>query len=98
MSTSVNTGKTVLVRWRISNVLAALQASGEFDTVSLSFRAPFGPRRGVGVVPEGGGSDKPLQVGANGVSDTYFRVLSIPIVRGRAFTFEEGQEPVMVHR
>lgn len=71
-------------------VLPALQATGEFQTVSLSTRAPFGPRSGVGVIPPGGDPDTPLTVAANGVSDSYFRLLSIPIVRGRAFIFEEA--------
>jgi predicted permease len=71
-------------------VLPALQATGEFETVSLSARAPFGPGSLVGVIPPGGDPDTPLRVLANGVSDSYFRVLSIPIVRGRAFTAEEA--------
>jgi predicted permease len=71
-------------------VLRALQSSGEFEAVSLSFRAPFGPRRTVAIVPPGADREKTLRVSANGVSESYFRVLSIPIVRGRAFTFEEA--------
>jgi predicted permease len=83
-------------------VLPALHATGDFQTVSLSTRAPFGPRSGVGVIPPGGDPDTPLNVTANGVSDSYFQLLSIPIVRGRAFTFEETfatgkNEPVIVN-
>ena len=71
-------------------VLPALGATGEFQTVSLSTRAPFGSRSSVGVIPPGGDPNTPLSFGANGVSDSYFDLLSIPIVRGRAFTFEES--------
>ena len=84
-------------------VLPALQAIGEFETVSLATRAPFeGARSSVGVIPPGGDRDKPLSVAANGVSDSYFRLLSIPIVRGRSFTLEEaladgGHGPVIVN-
>jgi predicted permease len=67
------------------NVLPALEASGEFEAVSLAFRAPFGASRLVRVNPPGGQGD-PLRVTANGVSESYFRLLSIPIVRGRTFT------------
>src|SRR5919106_5897734 len=55
------------------DVLPALQASGDFESVSLSFRAPFGPRRSIGVIPPGRDSANPLSVAANGVSDNYFR-------------------------
>jgi putative ABC transport system permease protein len=72
------------------DVLPALQATGEFETVSLSARTPFGPGSSVRVIPPGGDSKASLSVLANGVSDSYFRLLSIPIVRGRAFTFEEA--------
>ena len=71
-------------------VLPALQASGEFETVSLAFRAPFGPSRLVEIIPPGGDPGTPLRVRANGVSDSYFRLLSISIVRGRAFTVDEA--------
>jgi predicted permease len=72
------------------DVLPALRATGEFQTVSLATRAPFGSRSGIGVIPPGGNPDAPLNVGGNGVSDSYFRLLSIPIVRGRAFSVEEA--------
>jgi predicted permease len=83
-------------------VLPALHATAGFQTVSLSTRAPFGPRSSTGVIPPGGNPDTPLNVAANGVSDSYFRLLSIPIVRGRAFTVEEalatgGHGPVIVN-
>jgi predicted permease len=72
-------------------VLPALQATGGFQAVSLSTRAPFeGARSSIGVIPPGGDRDTPLSVAANGVSDGYFRLLSIPIVRGRAFTLAEA--------
>ena len=70
-------------------VLPALQASGEFETVSLSALAPFGSSSSVQLIPPGGGPDKPMSVRANGVSDSYFPLLSIPLVRGRAFTPDE---------
>ncbi|HSC26817.1 MAG TPA: ADOP family duplicated permease [Vicinamibacterales bacterium] len=71
-------------------VLPALQAIGDFQSVSVSTRAPFGSRSSVGVIPPSGDPDAPINVTGNGVSDGYFRLLSIPIVRGRAFTFEEA--------
>ncbi len=74
------------------DVLPALQSAGEFETVSLSGGAPFGPGSRVHVIPPGGGS--PLRVLANGVSDSYFRLLSIPIVGGRAFTPAEVLDTV----
>jgi uncharacterized membrane protein YqjE len=71
-------------------VLPALQASGEFETVSLSKRAPFGPGTRIQIIPPGADPGRPLSVMANGVSEHYFRLLSIPIVRGRAFTVDEA--------
>ena len=72
------------------DVLPALQSAGEFETVSLSARAPFGSGLiGFDVIPPGGDPETPMRVRANGVSDSYFRLLSIPIVRGRAFTPDE---------
>ena len=84
-------------------VLPALQAIGEFETVSLATRAPFeAARSSVAVIPPGGDRDAPLSVAANGVSDSYFRLLSIPIVRGRSFTLDEaladgGHGPAIVN-
>ena len=80
------------------DVLPALQATGEFETVSLSARAPFGPSSRVSVIPPGGDPETPLSVAANGVSDSYFRLLSIPIVRGRAFTPSEALRPARTGR
>jgi len=71
-------------------VLPALQTIGEFETVSLAARAPLGSSSSVRVIPPGGDPDAPLSVRANGVGESYFRLLSIPIVRGRGFTFEES--------
>jgi hypothetical protein len=68
-------------------VLPALQAAGEFETVSLSALAPFGSSHLVRIVPPDG---NPLSVSSNGISESYFRLLSIPIVRGRAFTVDEA--------
>jgi predicted permease len=71
-------------------VLPALQASGEFAAVSLAFRAPFGPSRLVRIIRPGDDAGNPLRVAANGISESYFQLLSIPIVRGRAFTADEA--------
>jgi len=84
------------------DVLPALQAAAGFEAVSLSARAPFGPGSLVAVIPPGGDPKTPSSVLANGVSDSYFHVLSIPIVRGRAFTPDEalgtgGNGPLIVN-
>jgi hypothetical protein len=42
------------------------------------------------IVPPDGDPGKPLSVRSNGVSEHYFRLLSIAIVRGRAFTADEA--------
>jgi predicted permease len=75
-------------------VLPALQATGEFETVSLSTGAPFGQGERVRVMPSGADPTSRLSVMANGISDSYFRLLSIPIVRGRAFTPAEAVDAV----
>ena len=74
-------------------VLPSLRSTGEFEAVSVSTRAPFGSRSSVGVIPPGGEPDRPVSVAANGVSDDYFRLLSIPILRGRVFTAEDAFAP-----
>lgn len=81
------------------SVLPALQAAG-FEAVSLSALAPFGSSWRDRMVPEGGDQERPLMVVGNGVGAGYFRLLSIPIVRGRAFTEDEasdtGSEPAVI--
>lgn len=68
-------------------VLPALQATPGFEAVSLSGLAPFGSGHLITLHrPDTG---ERVAVRANGVTDTYFSVLSIPIVRGRPFTPEE---------
>lgn len=70
-------------------VLPALESSGNFETVSLSGLVPFGSMFRVRLIPPGGDPKTPLSVAANGITDNYFRVLSIPLIRGRAFTRQE---------
>jgi predicted permease len=72
------------------NVLPALQAVADFEAVSVAARAPFGPGSLIRLIPPGAKPDGAVNVLANGVSDSYFRLLSIPIVRGRGFTPEEA--------
>jgi predicted permease len=84
------------------NVLPALRAVPDFEAVSVAARAPFGPSSSIRLIPPGGSPDTAMSVRANGVSDSYFRLLSIPIVAGRAFTPEEaldarGTGPVIVN-
>jgi predicted permease len=71
-------------------VLRALQSSREFEAVSLSGLAPFGSSTSVRVIPPGGDPKAPLRISSNGISDNYFRLLSIPILRGRPFTSDEA--------
>jgi putative ABC transport system permease protein len=70
-------------------VLPALESSGDFETVSLSGLVPFGSTFGVRLIPPGGDPRAPLSVAANGITENYFRVLSIPLIRGRVFTRQE---------
>ena len=73
-------------------VLPALQSTSAFEGASLAGRAPFGPGHSVRVMLPEGNVAKAISVRANGVSDSYFRLLSIPLVRGRAFTAAEALE------
>jgi predicted permease len=70
-------------------VLPALESNGDFETVSLSGLVPFGSTFGVRLIPPGGDPKTPLRVAANGITENYFRILSIPLIRGRAFTRQE---------
>jgi predicted permease len=70
-------------------VLPALQGNAGFESVSLAERAPFGPSSSLRLLPSDGGAQT-VSVRGNGVGAAYFRVLSIPIIRGRAFTDDEA--------
>jgi predicted permease len=73
-----------------SAVLPALEASHEFEGVTLAALAPFGSNTSVRIVPPGGDPSKPLRMGANGITDRYFELLGIRLASGRAFTRAEA--------
>ncbi|MEX2270125.1 MAG: ABC transporter permease [Vicinamibacterales bacterium] len=72
-------------------VLPALQAHGEFDSVTLAQRAPFGPGSIVRVQPPDG--NDLLEVRTNGITEAYFDLLATPLLRGRSFTSDESFAP-----
>jgi predicted permease len=77
--------------WR--ELQTAAQASGEFEAVSASNAPPFGGAFLHRILPPDALPDKPMMVRGNGVSDTYFTTLRVPLVRGRGFSFEEAFAP-----
>jgi len=86
-----------------AEVLTALQAAGEFEDVSVAMLAPFGSSHSVRVLPPDGSESNALLVRANAVGESYFRLLSIPIIRGRGFTADEiagrgGGSPLVVNQ
>jgi predicted permease len=72
-------------------VLPALQAHPEFESVSLSSLSPFGSSRSVRILHPDGDPGQPLQARGNGVSASYFDLLRIPLLSGRPFTPDEAQ-------
>jgi predicted permease len=68
---------------------AGLSSTPILSGVSLSYSYPFGPAF-VRRVRSGAGPDDVIEVRSNYVSRGYFDVVSIPILKGRAFTAQEA--------
>jgi predicted permease len=61
------------------------------DHVSLSELVPFGSSNTMMLRLPGGADTEGVRALANGVSDEYFDLLRIPLVRGRRFTADDGR-------
>lgn len=80
-----------LVHYR--SMMEKLRGAPGFESLSISFRAPFGPGRSMRVQDPAGSERDLIEVYANAVSRAYFDVLGMRMVRGRAFTDTEALMP-----
>jgi putative ABC transport system permease protein len=71
-------------------MLERLQGAPGFESLSISFRAPFGSGRSMRLQDPAGSERDTIEVYANAVSAAYFDVLGMRIVQGRAFTDTEA--------
>ena len=74
--------------WR--DLQSAANSSGEFESVATAVAAPFGGLYRLRILPDAAQPAETLTVSGNGVSDTYFRTLSMSFLRGREFTADEA--------
>jgi predicted permease len=91
MPTQAYSTEAAVQFWR--DLQSAAQSSGEFEAVSASNAAPFGGAFIHRILPPGASPANPMMVRGNGVSDTYFKTLSIALLRGREFTAAEAFAP-----
>jgi len=69
---------------------SALEAGGGFQEVTIAQLSPFGSGSSFRILPPGADPKNTMSVRFNGVTHTFFRALSVPLVRGRPFTAEES--------
>jgi predicted permease len=74
-------------------LMERLHGAPGFESLSISFRAPFDPGRGMQLQDPAGAEHDPIRVYANAVSGAYFDVLGMRLVRGRPFTDTEALTP-----
>jgi predicted permease len=74
-------------------MMEKLHGAPGFEALSISALAPFGSGRRMRLQDPAGAGNDPIDVYANAVSRTYFEVLGMRLVRGRAFTDVEALTP-----
>jgi len=74
-------------------MIERLEGTPGFEAVSIGARAPFGSGRIMRLQHPAGAEHEPIEVYANAVGRTYFDVLGMRLVDGRAFTDAETWTP-----